>query len=320
MNDDLRSLVINNLYKEQDTYYEMDGIIELTEGQLQNLANQKLKSIDSKYVQLENHYDVVNLENLKDNIIQTFYGQTIEVKPIYSIQKHGHTIEWKNIFPGSLEHITPDNHKESWKTVAFAINKDLDIDGMKMDYILKLKDFIWSDDKKLDKSAEFRKIFKQDPEKEKLYENMILDDEEDLEDSLKSIINDDKYYLSGFDFSNIMRFYDINILILRNPVLANKGKGGSNYATYYRKDKKYNTIILVSYKPSIRKRVTTNQTDRFYKNLLIYDINEEDDDKKYKPYVTTEYLTKVNHKWFDLFSKEETKPTNKNGAIRVIKK
>jgi hypothetical protein len=308
-NDDMRTMVVNNIYKYQDSYFEFDKTIVLTETQLQNLINQNLKRVQSNYIQREHHYEMVNLEKLRNNVIQSFYGNYLEAKPLqYSdVASNAKGADWGKIFPGKLVLIHGNKERDGWKAIAFALYQHTDVDMIKQDYIKRLVEYLRSPKYDLDKMAkdlkedDYKQNRDQERTKQSQYALLANYDEDQWEEALELIIGARGYYISHFDLKNIARLYNRNILLLRNPVIALKSNKTFNFGSHYvykakeGRETPDETIMLVSYKIPLEKNYFS------ITNILSYDEDEQDEEKIYKPFVPNKYLETGNTTWVEKY-------------------
>lgn len=262
--ENIRNVLRNKTYKYIHIEQNKENAILLSEQELNGEDILNLRKIQSDYIQNENHYEVINLEEIKDNVIETFYGYVRETKPIPVSGTSTIRVNWRNYLENSILLVVNEKPINGWETLCFSIMKNLDIDDFKEEYIQKLSQMFERNPEQV--YAGFR-----EDGKEKLIEKIV---EDDIEESLGEIVNDTKYYISRFDLKNIAKIFDLEIIVLKkSPVISGTTR---NYGTKFANKTSKNMIILFE---------TNIPAEEFnkYEVVMIYYNKKNEYGENYRP-------------------------------------
>jgi hypothetical protein len=285
-NPEIRRMIKNSTYQFNYGIDNFNNALILTEVQLQDLINQDLKRIDNKYIQREFHYENMNVQGLKNNVIESFFGNILEAKPFNS-DGGNKGANWSQLLPNTITIVEKRNEFDAWKAFAFGLKLNTDIDDLKTEYIQHLVNYLMENDNNKEEFLQFINESKQ--VKNSLFNSLILDDEEEIKDTLEMIIMSNSYFISEMDIKLFVKFYNKDVIILRDNIISKKSTNNFNFADHYiskNNNPERETLFMISY------NIPLNPY-KSYSNILFFDENENDNEKKYKPIIKfNEYLLK----------------------------
>jgi hypothetical protein len=307
-NPHVRKMVDNSTYQYNYSIDNMKNAIVLTESELQDLINQDLKRVDNKYVQREHHYENMNIEGLKNNVISSFYGSIIEARPFNSTGGNKGA-NWSQLLPNTLTFIEKRNELDGWKSFAFGLKQNMDIDDMKTDYINNLVEYLNESDKNKEEFNDL--IEKSKLDKKALFTGLILDDEEEMEETLEMIIMSNSYFITEMDIKMFVKFYETDVILLRDNIISKSNINKYNFADHYRNKNNnpdHKTLFMITYNIPL-------VPYKSYSNILFLDETDTNPETKYKPFVFFNELMNKNQAWAQKY--ETWKNSNKQ-EIKII--
>lgn len=265
--ESIRNMIRNNTYKYSNVEINTRESIIITEQELNEDGILHLRKVNSSYIQNEHHYEVIDLEKVKHNVLQKFYGIIQETKPVPKLLRS--RFNWNRYLMNSIIVIGKEREINGWDAFTFGLTNTTDVDDFKETYIHGLIKLFFN---KGDIAKNIINFYKkmEDEKKTELMKEII---EDQLKESLSSIIDSDKYYITNFDIEMLAKIFKIDIYILKSSPLL-MSTTNKNYGTLY--ENKNNTNIIVLFESVI----PAEKFKKYEVVMFYHDINEEEE--KYK--------------------------------------